>query len=166
MKFTSIIAFLAVSVATVVALPAADNTPVQLYRRAPCDSQGQQTMNELVRTRNALSNLADEYYRVAYQIPLRPTFERAQADINTIMYEVKDELGDPVRERSQSVTLSRTRDDFNAVSQILSTALSSSGLVHPGSGIERALNDYISLVRSADRRIDDLVYCWKLAGGK
>ncbi|KAF9333509.1 hypothetical protein BGZ91_011229 [Linnemannia elongata] len=166
MKFTSIIAFLALSAATVVALPVAENTPVQLYRRAVCDNQGEDVLNKLSQTRNALSQLEDDYYRVARNPVAGPTFNRAKKYLNTIIVEIKDEVNDPVSKRSSGPVLVNARAQFQDAAVKLRLTLESIGLPNLGSRLTQDLDGFTYLSRTSNVRIDELITCWRKAGGK
>ncbi|KAG0261990.1 hypothetical protein DFQ27_002667 [Actinomortierella ambigua] len=166
MTFTSIFAFIALSAAAVVALPAADNAPAQVYRRAACDQAGKDVMSYLSMTRNTLGVVREEYYRVARNPTLAGTFDRIYEDFGIVMFEIKDELGDPVRERSASKALNDGRVELVQTSQVLDTELERNGMAYPGSRLAHALDAYEDQVRRAEIMIVDLISCWKSAGGK
>ncbi|KAG9063603.1 hypothetical protein KI688_004488 [Linnemannia hyalina] len=107
MEFTSVIAFLALSAAALVALPVAANTPVQLYHRAACNSHENGVLDELTRTRNVLRQLEDQYYHVARNPLLGPNFNRAKESLHIIIVETKDEVGDPIPKRSSGPALKK-----------------------------------------------------------
>ena len=138
----------------------AENTPVQLYRRAACDSQGKDTLNALTQTGRALRNLEDEYNRGVRNPLLRPTFSRAQKDLDIIIFEIKDEVGDPIPERSTGPALDKAQEDFEQVSQQLRYGLESIPQ------LAQDLDGFMNLSRNVYTYIEDLIYCWKTAAGR
>ncbi|KAF9120026.1 hypothetical protein BGX30_003421 [Mortierella sp. GBA39] len=139
MEFTSIIAFLTLSAAALVALPVVANTPVQIYRRAACNSHEKGVLDELMRTLNALSQLEDQYYRVTRNPLLGLTFNRAKENLNIIIVETKDEQ--------------------------LRTGLESNCMTYPGPGSRRSWGG-LTISHNVNTDINELIRYWKKAGGK
>ncbi|KAF9970803.1 hypothetical protein BGZ73_006422 [Actinomortierella ambigua] len=166
MKFTSIIASLAVFTATVVAIPAADNTPVHLYRRAPCDNQGQNVMEQLARTQSSLNYLESEYYIAVRNPIMRPLFDGTKKYLATIIFEIQDELSDPANEQSESSTLRDAREHFRYESQRLTTAMANSDIARSGSQLGQALEAYTHVADRVDDEVVQLTVCWIKAGGQ
>ncbi|KAF9152578.1 hypothetical protein DFQ26_000848 [Actinomortierella ambigua] len=122
-------------------------------------------MEKLIRTSQALSNLESEYSRVGWDPNFVAQFKRCKDNLGTVTFEVKDELGDPPHERSESLALRDARAYLEVNSYRLKMGLENHGISYPGSRIATALEDYMKIVDRADSDISSLVQCWKLAGG-
>ncbi|KAG9061076.1 hypothetical protein KI688_007705 [Linnemannia hyalina] len=136
---------------------AVKNAPVQLHRRKACDSQGKDILIVLTRTGHALRNLEDEYNRWVQNPLLRPTFNRAQKDLDTITSVIKDEVGDPIPERSSGKTLDQAKADFQQVIHQLRYGLENMPQ------LAQDLDGFMTLSRNVDTYIDELSYCCKKA---
>lgn len=131
-----------------------------------CDREGNGVLNDLSRTRSVLSQVEGEYYRVARNPLLSSIFNRAKEDLNIIIVEIKDEVGDPIPERSSGPALDGAKADFQRMAQHLRSELEKNGMAYPGSQLARVLEDFMIISRNVDVSIDILKGCWKKAGGK
>lgn len=112
------------------------------------------------------SQVEGEYYRVARNPLLRSTFDRVKEDLNIIIVEIKDEVGDPIPERSSGPTLDGANVDFQHKTQTLSVELERNGMAYPGSQLAQVLESFVIISRDVDTNIGLLKSCWKKAGGK
>ncbi|KAG0261994.1 hypothetical protein DFQ27_002671 [Actinomortierella ambigua] len=166
MKFTSIITFFALSAAAVSAMPVAEDTPAQLYRRAPCDSDGKAVDAKLVQTYDVFWEIDHLYFASTKTNPeLSQVIIRAGNTLDVIFNEIRDELADPVSQRSAGPVLNNARTQFQQDTQQIKTGLERAGLVNAGSRMAPMLKEFVALSTGVEADIKNLVSCWKKAGG-
>ncbi|KAF9158685.1 hypothetical protein DFQ26_007351 [Actinomortierella ambigua] len=169
MKFTSTITFFALSAAAASAMPGMDSRrtrPRSFIAVHRATAMARLLMPSWCKLMTFFWEIDHLYFASTKTNPeLSQVIIRAGNTLDVIFNEIRDELGDPVSQRSAGPVLNNARTQFQQDTQQIKTGLERAGLVNAGSRMAPMLKEFVALSTGAEADIKNLVSCWKKAGG-